>query len=143
MSANVIQHRSRNILSRNVLVASGVALALAGLGALFWLDPAQQAIFPVCYFHKLTGLNCPGCGSLRAMHHLLHGRLFTAFHCNPLLMLVMPLILVEAARWVLSSGTAARTWLTRPASLWLMLAILVAFGILRNLPFPAFAWMSP
>ena len=47
------------------------AIALAG-AAYFALDPATNAIFPRCPFLTLTGLKCPGCGSQRAIHCLLH-----------------------------------------------------------------------
>lgn len=138
----------------------GSSLALLGaLGVLFLFDPTQYAIYPACLFHKLTGWNCPACGSLRALHHLVHGRLTAAFHCNPLLIAAMVLIFWVAACRVWSSAfkrsrTAERPegetpnlplpgWLTRPSSLWLAIAAVIAFGVLRNLPFAAFAWMSP
>ena len=42
----------------------------------------------------LTGLKCPGCGSQRAIHHLLNGEIASAFIVHPLLVLAVPYLLV-------------------------------------------------
>lgn len=42
----------------------------------------------------MTGLDCPGCGSQRAIHHLLHLDLKAAFLSNPLLVLAIPYLLL-------------------------------------------------
>jgi hypothetical protein len=106
-------------------------LALAGI--LFHFDPASVAIYPVCTFHQLTGLDCPGCGSLRGMHQLLHGHWQEALRLNAFLVLSLPLWAWLGLRLVwreLKGGPAA----IRPVWLWLYLAAWVAFGVLRNLP---------
>src|SRR5580693_9291812 len=57
-------------------VAKSVAmLAAVAVGAVLLelFDPATSGIFPPCPFRYLTGWYCPGCGSLRAIHQLLHG----------------------------------------------------------------------
>jgi len=59
---------------------------LAGVGVLLvygLLDP-QYFTFPKCPFLTLTGWMCPGCGSQRAIHQVLHGRITTAFQLNAL-----------------------------------------------------------
>src|SRR2546421_11472933 len=61
-----------------ILVCAG--LALVGAAVLFWFEPTQHAFYPICAFHRTTGLLCPGCGSLRALHQLLHGQVAAAFH---------------------------------------------------------------
>ena len=38
----------------------------------YWFDPSEIELFPKCPFYMLTGLKCPGCGSQRAIHSLLH-----------------------------------------------------------------------
>ena len=123
----------------SIMLAGSVAIVL------FLFDPERSAIYPVCHFHKLTGWHCPGCGSLRALHHLTHGELAPAFNCNPLLIASLP-VLAWLAGWRLMRRRSDRS--PFPASVklaapWLVVGIIVLFGILRNLPFPAFAWMSP
>src|SRR5262245_36358819 len=67
-------------------------LAILGSAAvLFWFNPAQSGFYPTCYFHSWTGLLCPGCGSLRAMHQLLHGDIVAAMHFNVLFVLSLPI----------------------------------------------------
>jgi hypothetical protein len=123
------------------LVAGGL---LAG-AVLFFFDPTRSVIYPVCLFHKFTGLNCPGCGSLRALHRLTHGEFAAAFTCNPLLIVVL-LLMASALilRLAGQHGSLARaSVLTRPATVWAICAIVIIFGVLRNIPGRAFAWMSP
>jgi hypothetical protein len=125
---------------------TGFCLALvAGIAVvLFFFDPTRNAIYPVCYFHKLTGWHCPGCGSLRALHHLTHGELAAAFHCNPLLLVSLPVI-----GWLFGHGLIKRHNSTgfaqslKSVTLWIVIGVIMLFGVLRNLPHPAFAWMSP
>ena len=74
------------ILSIGVGVAIVVALLL-----LFFFNPETTPIYPRCPSRLLTGYQTAGCGSLRATHALLHGRLLQASHYNPILILAMPL----------------------------------------------------
>lgn len=57
-------------------------------------DPEHYSFFPKCLFHLLTGYDCPGCGSQRALHHLLNLRIGKAFRANPLLILALPYIVI-------------------------------------------------
>ena len=70
-----------------VQIALGLGLALAVL-PLLWLyyqyNPAEHSGFPPCPFYAATGLRCPGCGSQRALHALLHGNLSAVWAANPL-----------------------------------------------------------
>ncbi|MEM7394570.1 MAG: DUF2752 domain-containing protein, partial [Verrucomicrobiota bacterium] len=62
-----------------------IGLPLAtGLGFLFLFNPAKVSWIPQCPWFFLSGFYCPGCGSVRATHHLLHGNLIGAFRLNPL-----------------------------------------------------------
>jgi len=135
-------------LSRDrVLVWSSVvlaALAASACVALFWFDPSRTPFYPTCQFHRLTGLQCPGCGSLRAMHQLLHGSLAAAFHFNALLVVSLPALAWWAARRGIGlwKGEPLPDGI-RPAWLWCALAAALAFGILRNLPLAQLAWLRP
>jgi hypothetical protein len=68
-------------------------LILVALGIYYALDPANFNFFPKCPFYWLTGYKCPGCGSQRALHHLLHFDFPGAFRENPLLVMAIPYIL--------------------------------------------------
>jgi len=120
-------------------------LGLAGGGLiLFLFNPVQSDFYPFCFFHRITGLQCPGCGSLRAMHQLLHGNVGAAFHYNALLILSLPLLLAQAVRIGIAKAThQPARGAFNPAWLWAGMAVLILFAILRNLPFHAFAWLAP
>jgi Protein of unknown function (DUF2752) len=116
-------------------------MGLAGSVIVYFFNPIEHAFYPACVFHQLTHLHCPGCGGLRAMHQLLHGNFTVAFHSNPLLIVSIPML-----AWLGISKLCNRSGsrlVIQPAAAWTIFAIVVIFGILRNLPFAAFAWMSP
>src|SRR5437762_10943363 len=118
-----------------------IVLVAAGCVVLFVFDPAQHAFYPGCALYKITGSYCPGCGGLRATHQLLHGRIFAAFHFNPLFVAALPILL-----WAFASGIRRRferkpfSPPIKPNWLWSGGALLILFGILRNLPFAACSW---
>jgi hypothetical protein len=117
-------------------------MAAVAVVVLFCFDPSRYPIYPVCMFHKTTGLQCPGCGALRAMHQLLHGHFAAAFHLNALLVLSLPLAGWHAARQVAARLNHRRATPIRQAWLWSALVVLVVFGIARNLPWAQFGWFG-
>jgi len=66
------------------LLAAGGIIVAAGALFLAGHDPGGWNVPLFCPFHAVTGLLCPGCGSLRAMHDLLNLRVSDAFRHNPL-----------------------------------------------------------
>ncbi|HKM45109.1 MAG TPA: DUF2752 domain-containing protein [Dysgonamonadaceae bacterium] len=60
----------------------------------FYIDPNIYPFFPKCPFLTVTGLECPGCGSQRAFHQLLHLNIAGAFKQNPLVVIFGPYILL-------------------------------------------------
>lgn len=123
-------------------------LLVAGAGAtallLSRLNPyAADSVLPPCSFHALTGLYCPGCGSTRALHALLHGDVTQAMAMNPLLVIALPLLALmacNAAGWLPQGSERFRRSIGNP-KLWL--AVLLGYWILRNLPWWPFAWLAP
>jgi len=119
-----------------VRILLAVVAAGGAASVLFFFAPEQHGFYPRCLFHALTGLQCPGCGGLRAAHRLLHGDLAGAFHFNPLMVMLAPLVVVWLAAYGIQWTRSARIWnsFSRPIWGWTLLAISVAFGIIRNLP---------
>ena len=60
----------------------------------FYIDPNVYPIFPKCPFLMVTGLECPGCGSQRSFHQLLHLNIANAFRQNPIVVLYIPYMLL-------------------------------------------------
>lgn len=121
---------------------SGVLL-LAGIAAVYFvLNPAQYP-FPRCPFYVLTGLYCPGCGSQRATHALLHGQLLQAASFNLLAVMAVPLLAVGAVGKVHQSQRQPTALLYRPWLGWLVVVLTLTFLVLRNLPGPLGEWLAP
>ncbi len=67
-------------------------LLTVGIAIYFSLDPSGNKWFPKCPFLAATGLKCPGCGSQRAIHALLHAQWTSAWDFNALMVISLPLI---------------------------------------------------
>ena len=119
-----------------------LVVAVGGTMILFSYDPARYGFYPPCFLRAITGLNCPGCGSLRAIHQLLHGHVLEAARLNLLLVVSLPGCAWWGVRcgWLWLSGKAVM-FEVRPAWLWVLFAIASVFTFLRNLP--AFEWLAP
>lgn len=117
------------------LILALTALGLVGAVLLFVFDPAQHALYPVCLFKKTTGYDCPGCGGLRAVHHLLRGDLWGAFQLNAMAVIALPLLVLWAAcAWWKSSQNKPGGKASGFVWIWLIIAAFVIFGVVRNLP---------
>lgn len=115
-------------MRRSVRIAICVAAVL--LAAVYFVfDPARTP-FPRCPFLAVTGLKCPGCGSQRAVHSLLHLDLSAAWHYNALLVVSLPYLalLLVAGR----GGTLYRR-LNRSGLVLAYAAAAVLWWILRNI----------
>jgi hypothetical protein len=120
--------------TRRLLVIIAVLLVAGGVYYLF--SPLESSFFPKCPFHSITGLDCPGCGSQRALHHLTHLEIKKAMFSNPLLIMAIPYIFTgiyfeyfggkenyPRIRRILFGKNAAVT----------ILIVVLLFGIGRNL----------
>ena len=114
------------ILSPPLLLIALVALALL----YYRVTPTSSVFFPKCAFLLLTGLKCPGCGSQRAVHALLHADFASAFAHNALLVLSLPyLALLIGARLYVYLH---RSTLESPLAIRTYFVITIAFWIARN-----------
>ncbi|WP_043638773.1 DUF2752 domain-containing protein [Nonomuraea candida] len=118
-----------------VAAATGAVFAFVGV-----VDPNEQGHYPTCPFLAVTGLYCPGCGTLRTIHALAHLDPVAAIGLNPLAVATIPFLLFWWGRWVVRAwrGGPRRTTLAHPAWLWAFIAIIVVYWVVRNLPFGAF-----
>lgn len=90
---------------------------------------------PACLFHSLTGWNCPGCGSTRALHQLARGHLVTALGFNPLIVLALPVVGI----WLIRRDRLV----VKPTWIFLLVTVTLAFGVLRNVPSYPFTLLNP
>lgn len=125
-----------------------IAVVLAGAASLTLLclfDPANSRIFPPCPLHYLTGLYCPGCGSLRALHQLLQGNFRAAWAMNPLTILLLPFLAYGLTDEFLQHWAGRALPQIFVPAIWIraLCAVIVLFGILRNLPIHPFTLLAP
>jgi hypothetical protein len=134
-----------SLRSRRAAFALG-ALGLIGLAAFIRVqDPAQSSLYPVCLFHAVTGLHCPGCGIARALHHLVHGEVSAAFWRNPLVVPLIPWLLYLFVRAGVDAlrGAPPRRRRLHPRLIWALAFATAAFWILRNIPVHPFTELAP
>lgn len=129
---------------RAELLAASTAL-ITVLTLVYRSNPATSGLFPPCPFLWLTGFYCPGCGSLRAFHQLLHGNLRAAFAFNPFAVLAFPFLAYGSASWVsfLVRGKYLAQVFLPGWVIWALCFTVVLFGIFRNLPVYPFNLLAP
>jgi len=112
------------------------SLIIAGAAYLFFFEPGKSGFFPGCPFRFLTGFTCPGCGTTRALHQILHGHIYTAFTLNPLLLLSLPFLLIALLRYsviVMRGGIPRGNALPAPY-IYAIFFVILSFWIFRNTP---------
>ncbi|MFH7324008.1 DUF2752 domain-containing protein [Aeromicrobium sp. JJY06] len=107
------------------------------------VSPEEPGHYPTCPFLAVSGLYCPGCGSLRAVHALTRGDLATAWDRNPLAVLLLPAVLIAWGAWGLRLlGRQAWHPSRIPAAwIWALLGVVLAYWVARNVP--GWTWLSP
>ncbi len=79
---------------KKALISVAAILVVTAVVIFFYIDPNAYPLFPKCPFLVITDLECPGCGSQRAFHQLLHFDISGAFHQNTLVVLFGPYIVL-------------------------------------------------
>ena len=101
------------------------------------VDPEHSRVFPKCPFKLLTGLDCPGWGSQRAIHHLLNLEFNSAIRANALLVFSIPYILLLVVVKLVKSKKPFWTRLNRTLyssiAIWTVFAIVIFWWIARNM----------
>lgn len=121
-------------MRRTLIIILAIA-ALLVFGIIYYaLDPSQSGMFPRCTFLSLTGYKCPGCGSQRAIHALLHGDVVGAFKYNALLLISIPWIaLCLYAETQRIRNPRLYTRINAPQLMWLFLITVLLWWLLRNI----------
>ena len=128
--------------SKLVAPLSTAALALSATAYVAAVAPGETGHYPACPFWYVTGYYCPGCGSLRAVHDLAHGDVPAALAHNPLTVLAAPYLLWAWITWVRRTLTGKpERYMAPPWVLWTLLAVIMAFWVLRNVP--GFEFLAP
>ncbi|MEU5522104.1 DUF2752 domain-containing protein [Streptomyces sp. NPDC093250] len=138
-SPNVPRGRGARLAVPAAALAT-VAGAFAYVGA---VDPNEPGHYPVCPLLHLTGLYCPGCGGLRSAHAVVHGDLLAALQANAPAVVGYAGFAALWTVWVIRAvrGGPPLRIDPPPVLLWSLGALLLAFTVVRNLPFGG--WLHP
>lgn len=126
-----------NANSKRLLVAAAIAATAAVFACvLFFFDPMTSAFYPRCPSKLLTGYDCPGCGTTRALHGLVHLDFGAALRYNAALFVLGPLLLLYAAAVFTAPDSALQRFLRRPVLAWSIVAFIILWTVLRNIVVP-------
>jgi hypothetical protein len=129
------------VVSRR-LTALLIWLSIAiGTIYLFIFEPGRSGLFPACPFRTLTGFTCPGCGSTRGLHRLLHGDIVGAVEFNALMVASLPFLLYVLVRYTAAAltGRPYQPHRLNAKYIWMLFVVIMCFWIFRNTrlyPFP-------
>lgn len=140
-------HMNTTISSKFKIFAKAIFYIgiIVGITILYLYNPEKKGIFPPCPFKYITGLYCPGCGTLRGIHQLLHGNFLKALHMNPLMVLSIPFIVfVKAYEWYhkFIKNNNKRLVFTHNFYI-ILLTIIFSYWILRNINIYPFTLLAP
>lgn len=132
-------------ISKRIQLAGVLGLGCCSVVPLYLSNPAAAGFFPPCPFRALTGFYCPGCGTLRALHQLLHGNLGAALWLNPLTVLALPFLgyALFSLLTEVFKGRSLPPILRSPMFTRLIFLVVMAFWALRNIPLYPFTLFAP
>ncbi len=117
-----------------VLIPAALTCAVLVAVWLYRVDPEDSVYSPKCVFYLLTGLKCPGCGSQRSIHALLHLQVGDAFRHNALLVLSIPFLALMCFSWMKRRRfPALYERLNGRVTVWTVFAVIIAWWIVRNI----------
>jgi len=122
------------------------AAAVCGSLLYFYFDPSYSRYFPPCPFYSVTGIFCPGCGSQRAFHDLLHANVTGAADHNLLFVIAVPFILfsvVVTVNNLFHKKKMQQSLFYKAAFARAVLVCVLGFWIMRNIPLAPFTWLAP
>ncbi len=122
---------------RRVWLAVAIVVAVAAGVYIYGTFDPVNAFFPRCVFKMATGLDCPGCGSQRAVHALLNGEFAAAVRYNALFLAEIPLLVAIVLAWVLRDRFPRfNRFVSSQPFILAVLAVIVGWTVARNIFFP-------
>ncbi len=130
---------------RGSIAPAAVAGAAFGVVSLLVVvDPSEPGHYPLCPFRAVTGLDCPGCGTLRGIHELATGHPLAALDQNALAIVVLPALILVWIAWVRRAWTGEpRPAPHRPWVPFTVLVLVLGWWVVRNIPTVPFLGSGP
>lgn len=128
--------------SRWTLLRAPLLMGAAGVGAfalLYFRDPHVAGSYGFCPFKFLTGLECPGCGGLRAMNHVANFEWGAALSSNVFAVVLVASLFVLWLRWTYrrARGDDSLIFAFSPVYGYVLLGVMILFTVVRNTPWGA------
>jgi uncharacterized protein DUF2752 len=126
---------SRRRVADVLRAAVPLAVIAFATAMLLCLPPEQYAQFyPQCPIYSFLHLQCPGCGTTRALAALLHGHVFEALRFNALTTLLTPPAAIYAALCYVRFLQRKPLSLPQPSPsvIYAALSLAALFTLLRN-----------
>jgi len=138
------KHMEKRTLDKN---KGTIYLALIlSLIIFFYLYNPTKIFYPPCPFCYLTGFYCPGCGTSRAIYQIVHGNFLYALNLNPLMILSLPflfyLVMCNLNIKIGEKLIFKRRVFTKKFYV-MLIAVIVLYWILRNIPIYPFSILAP
>jgi len=124
-----------------ILIFIGLVLVLF----YYFVNPNKVNYLLKCPLYATTGIYCPGCGSQRATHALLHLNFVEMFKQNLLYFFAILLLVYHLGIYIFNNifnkkYTSILNYKKTPV---IILIIVIIFWILRNLPWEPFNLLAP
>lgn len=130
-------------VARHRVVGPAVVVgATTAVCAAVWVaDPTTPGgVIPVCPTKALLGIDCPGCGSMRALYSLMHGDVLAALHFNAVGVVALGLLGYAFVAYCvrLWRGTRIRSWQQYRYAPQIILIVFFTWFLIRNIPLEPF-----
>ncbi|MCG2429838.1 DUF2752 domain-containing protein [Aequorivita xiaoshiensis] len=126
-----------------------IALILSLIGGfifVYYIYNPSTTLFIPCPFYYVSGFYCPGCGSQRAIHLLLHGNIIGAFRFNPLMVITIPIMVyglgVTIVNWIFGTKHRFRLFYSK-LFIFSFFGMALLYWVLRNIPYYPFKLLAP
>ena len=127
---------------RAIAVLIVFILLIAGSFLYYYINSQYHVGIP-CVFYEVTGFFCPGCGITRAIFSLIELDIKSSFHNHFLFMISLPFLIIytfiRVKDWVNFQEKPRK--IVPSSYLYLILGVVILFGVLRN--FDCFSFLAP
>lgn len=127
------------------LIFISVLVGLSLIWLFFSYNPLETQWFPKCPLYTVTSFYCPGCGSQRALHAILHGDIVNAIGHNVLILLLFAIITYEGIVRLFNhySIKPIKNWLHSSKITFSILMVVLLFWVFRNIDIYPFSILAP
>ena len=123
-----------------------IGVLFFGITLLYFLkDPSSSSYFPKCPIYHFTGYYCTGCGSQRALHHLLHLDFLGILKYNALFIPAFMLMIYHFSIKLLpiKYGKNYPDIIYHPKTPIIVFIVIILFTVFRNIPIYPFSLLAP